>query len=97
MQVNGDINFTCTLTLQGRDIKSYLDNHYELGLVLIRGLVGGGYISNSGWTTITTIQMATDSWGTSLNSLSAAVKYGGWASAHSAGYVMINQQNIETQ
>lgn len=96
MQVNGDINFTGALTLQGRDIKQFLDNHYELGLVLIRGLVGGGYISNSGWTTITTIQMATDSWGTSANSLSAAVKYGGWASAHSAGYVMINQQNSQT-
>ena len=36
MQVNGDINFTGALTLQGRDIKQFLDSHYELGLVLVR-------------------------------------------------------------
>ena len=96
MQVNGDVNFTGTLTLQGRDIKQYLDNHYELGLVLIRGLVGGGYISNSGWNTLTTISMATDAWATSSSTLTASVKYGGWASAHSSGYVMINQQNSQT-
>ena len=96
MQVNGDINFTGTLTLQGRDIKQFLDNHYELGLVLIRGLIGGGYVGASIYSNLTTIQMATDSWGTSANSLTQGVKYGGWASAHSNGYVFLNQQDNRT-
>jgi len=96
MQVNGDINFTGALTLQGRDIKQFLDNHYELGLVLIRGLIGGGYVGASIYSNLTTIQMATDSWGTSANSLTQGVKYGGWASAHSNGYVFLNQQDSRT-
>ena len=88
MQVNGDINFTGNLTLQGRDIKSILDNHYELGLVLVRGLIGGGYVGSSIWNNITLLPYATDSWATSSNTLTFTTKYGGWASAHAFGYVM---------
>jgi hypothetical protein len=88
MQVNGDINFTGTLTLQGRDIKSVLDNHYELGLILVRGLIGGGYVGASVWSTLTLLSYSTDAWATSANSLTFSTNYGGWASAHTAGYVM---------
>ena len=88
MQVNGDINFTGTLTLQGRDIKAYMDNHYELGLVLVRGLIGGGYVGSSVWNTLTRLPYATDAWATSSNTLTFTTNYGGWASAHNYGYVM---------
>ena len=87
MKVNGDINFTGNLTLQGRDIKSVLDSHYELGLVLIRGLIGGGYVGASVWNTLTLLSYATDAWATSASVLSFTTKYGGWASAHTFGYV----------
>lgn len=87
MQVNGDINYTGTLTLQGRDIKQFLDNHYELGLILIRGLIGGGYVGSSVWTNITLLSYATDAWATSAKTLTFATNYGGWASAHNYGYV----------
>jgi hypothetical protein len=88
MQVNGDINFTGTLTVQGRDIKSVLDNHYELGLILVRGLIGGGYVGSSVWSTLTLLSYATDAWATSANALTFSTNYGGWASAHAFGYVM---------
>ena len=71
MQVNGDINFTGTLTVQGRDIKTLLDNHYELGLVLTRGLIGGGYIGGTIYNTLTTIKYTTDAWSTSANTLTS--------------------------
>ena len=87
MKVNGDINFTGNLTLQGRDIKSVLDSHYELGLVLIRGLIGGGYVGSSVWNTLTLLSYATDAWATSASILSFTTNYGGWASAHTFGYV----------
>lgn len=93
MQVNGNINFTGNLTVQGRNIKTLRDDHYELGLMLIRGLIGGGYINSSVWTTITTLKFATDAWGTSSNSINYATKYGGWASAHTHGYVFLNNAN----
>ena len=96
MQVNGDINFTGTLTAQGRDIKTLLDGHYELGLILIRGVIGGGYIGGSIYNTLTTIRYSTDAWLTSASTLSQGVKYGGWASAHTAGYVFLNQQDSRT-
>lgn len=93
MQVNGDINFTGALTLQGRDIKSVLDNHYELGLVLVRGLIGGGYIGSSIWNTITRLNYSNDSWSTSSSTLTFTTKYGGWASAHTFGYIMQGSSN----
>jgi hypothetical protein len=93
MKVNGNINFTGNLTVQGRDIKTLRDDHYELGLILIRGLLGGGYIGGSVWTTITTLKFATDAWGTSANSINYPNKYGGWASAHTHGYFFLNGQN----
>jgi hypothetical protein len=88
MQVNGNVNFTGTLTVQGRDIKTLNDDHYELGLILIRGLIGGGYIGASIWNTITTLKYMTDTWGTSPSALTFVNYYGGWASSHVAGYVM---------
>jgi hypothetical protein len=88
MQVNGDINFTGALTVQGRDIKTILDNHYELGLILVRGLIGGGYVGSSVWNTLTLLSYATDAWATSANALTFTTNYGGWASAHAFGYVM---------
>jgi hypothetical protein len=33
MQVNGNVNFTGTLTVQGRDIKTLNEDHNELGLI----------------------------------------------------------------
>jgi hypothetical protein len=96
MQVNGDVNFTGTLSIEGRDIKQYLDNHYELGLILIRGLIGGGYIGGTIYDTITTLKYSTDAWATSASVLTQGVKYGGWASAHTAGYVLLNQQDGRT-
>jgi len=93
MKVNGNINFTGNLTVQGRDIKTLRDDHYELGLILIRGLIGGGYIGSSVWTAITTLKYATDAWGTSSSTLSYPNKYGGWASAHTHGYYFLNNQN----
>ena len=100
MKINGDVNYTGTLKLQGRDVKQYLDNHYELGMILIRGVIGGGYIGGSIYNTLTTIRYSTDAWLTSASTLSSncggGVKYGGWASAHTAGYVMKNQQNSGT-
>lgn len=96
MQVNGDINFTGTLTVQGRDIKTLLDNHYELGQILVKGIIGGGYIGSSIYNTLTRLAYATDAWSTSTSTLTQGVKYGGWASAHTAGYVFLNQQNSQT-
>lgn len=88
MQVNGNVNFTGTLTVQGRDIKTLNDDHYELGLILIRGLIGGGYVGGSVWNTFTTLKYMTDTWGTSPSTLTFSTNYGGWASSHVAGYVM---------
>lgn len=93
MKVNGNINFTGSLTLQGRDIKTLRDDHYELGLILIRGIIGGGYLGGGGYVDITTLKYATDAWGTSATTLSYPNKYGGWASAHTHGYFLLNNQN----
>ena len=93
MKVNGNINFTGSLTLQGRDIKTLRDDHYELALILIRGLMGGGYLGGSGYRDITTIKFANDTWGTSPTLLNYDNKYGGWASAHVYGYFLLNNAN----
>jgi len=93
MKVNGNINFTGNLTLQGRDIMTLRDDRYELALILIRGLMGGGYLGGSGFIDITTIKFATDAWGTSATTLGYQNKYGGWASAHTHGYFLLNNQN----
>jgi hypothetical protein len=93
MQVNNNLSFTGNLRVGGRDITSLIDDTYENGLILIRGLIGGGYVGGTINTAITTLKYPTDSWGTSGVSLTQATKYGGWASAHTAGYVMLNTQD----
>jgi hypothetical protein len=93
MQVNNPVSFTGNLRVGGRDITSLMDDTYETGLTLIRGLIGGGYVGGSINTAITTLKYPTDTWGTSSATLTQATKYGGWASAHTAGYVYLNTQD----
>lgn len=93
MQVNNPVSFTGNLRVGGRDITSLMDDTYETGLTLIRGLIGGGYVGGVINTAITTLKYPTDSWGTSGAVLTQATKYGGWASAHTNGYVMLNTQD----
>jgi hypothetical protein len=93
MQVNNSFSFTGNLRVGGRDITSLIDDTYENGQILIRGLIGGGYVSSSIWTTITTLKYPTDTWGTSSSSITQATKYGGWASSTTNGYVFLNTQN----
>jgi len=93
MQVNNNISFTGNLRVGDRDITSLIDDTYENGLILIRGLIGGGYVGGVINTAITTLKYPTDTWGTSGAVITQATKYGGWASAHTAGYVMLNTQD----
>ena len=93
MQVNNPVSFTGNLLVGGRDITSLMDDTYETGLNLIRGLIGGGYVGGAINTAITTLKYPTDTWGTSAGVLTQATKYGGWASSHTNGYVMLNTQD----
>lgn len=88
MKVNGNINFTGDFTVQGRPVTGILDDHYELGLILIRGLIGGGYIGGSVWSNITSLKYSTDTWGTLPTNMSFTTNYGAWASSHQYGYIM---------
>ena len=66
----------------------YIADDYPNGLTLTKGYIGGGYISNAGWTVVTTIQNSTDAWGTSANaSLGTALRYCAWSSSHVNGYM----------
>jgi hypothetical protein len=93
MQVNNNLTFTGTLSVGNRDLTSLIDDTYLNGLILIRGLIGGGYVGGTINTAITTLKYPTDSWGTSSSTITQADKYGGWASAHQNGYVFLNTQN----
>ena len=90
MIINGGLNFTGTMKYNGSALNlEYIADDYRNGLTLTKGYIGGGYISNAGWTVVTTIQNSTDTWGTSANAnLSTAFRYGAWASSHINGYVM---------
>jgi hypothetical protein len=93
MVVNGDISITNALLQNNRNIFGFETESYLYGLNLIRGLIGGGYQGNAGWTQVTKIQFATDSWGTQSATLNHTTKYGGWASALTNGYVFENDQS----
>lgn len=90
MRVYGTLNFTGTMQYQGSTLNlEYIADDYKHGLNLTKGYIGGGYIGGSIWTTVTTIQNSTDTWGTSANAtLDYAFKYGGWASSHINGYIL---------
>ena len=79
MKVYGQINYTGTMKYQGSTLNlEYIVDDYRHGLTLTKGYIGGGYISNAGWTVVTTIQNATDAWGTSANAaLGSPYRYGG--------------------
>jgi hypothetical protein len=99
MKVYGQINYTGTMKYQGSTLNlEYVVDDYRHGLTLTKGYIGGGYISNAGWTNVTTIQNATDAWGTSANaSLRAALRYGGWFSSHVNGYMTWCDGNLFNQ
>lgn len=99
MKVYGTINYTGTMKYQGSTLNlEYVADDYRHGLTLTKGYIGGGYISNAGWTVVTTIQNSTDSWGTSTNaSLRAALRYGGWFSSHVNGYMLWSDGNLFNQ
>ena len=90
MKVYGQINYTGTMKYQGSALNlEYVVDDYKHGLTLTKGYIGGGYIGSSVWTVVTTIQNATDAWGTSANaSLRQGLYYGGWASSHVNGYLI---------
>jgi len=89
MKVYGQINYTGTMKYNGSDLNlEYITDDYKNGLSLTKGYIGGGYISSSVWSVVTTIQNSTDTWGTSANaSLRSGLYYGGWASSHTNGYM----------
>ena len=87
MKVYGQINYTGTMKYQGSTLNlEYIVDDYRHGLTLTKGYIGGGYISNAGWTVVTTIQNATDAWGTSATAaLGNPYRYGGSSSSHING------------
>ena len=89
MKVYGQINYTGTMKYNGSALNlEYIADDYKNGLSLTKGYIGGGYVGSSVWSVVTTIQNATDAWGTSANaSLRSALYYGGWASSHTNGYM----------
>lgn len=99
MKVYGKINYTGTMKYQGSALSlEYITDDYKHGLSLTKGYIGGGYISNAGWTNVTTIQNATDAWGTSANaSLRTNLRYGSWASSHINGYMLWADGNLFNQ
>jgi len=90
MKVYGRINYTGTMKYNGSALNlEYIADDYKNGLTLTKGYIGGGYVSSSVWTVVTTIQNSTDAWGTSANaSLRSGLYYGGWASSHINGYLL---------
>lgn len=86
MIVNGNINFTGTISKNGTVLKQVFADDYKHGLTLSKGYIGGGYVSSSVWNTITKIQNSTDAWSTASNTLPSATKYGTWSSSHLNGY-----------
>ena len=86
MIVNGNVNFTGTLTKSGTVLKLVFADDYKHGMNLNRGYIGGGYVSSSIWNTVTKIANATDSWSTAANTLPSATKYGTWSSSATNGY-----------
>lgn len=93
MQVNSNLTYNAQLKVKGFDIEAAFDDRYVNGVNLIRGLIGGGYIGASIWSTVTTLNYGTDSWGTSAATIHRVTKYGGWASAHTNGYFFLNAQD----
>ena len=94
MKVYGQINYTGTMKYQGSTLNlEYIVDDYRHGLTLTKGYIGGGYISNAGWTVVTTIQNATDAWGTSATAaLGNPYRYGGSSSSHINGYLHYSNQ-----
>jgi hypothetical protein len=90
MKVYGRIDYTGTMQYQGATLNlEYIVDDYKQGLSLTKGYIGGGYISNAGWTVVTTIQNATDTYGTSANAnLVSPHRYGGYFSSHINGYIL---------
>jgi hypothetical protein len=90
MKVYGTIDFTGTMFYNGSPLADeYISDTYKHGLSLTKGYIGGGYISNAGWTVVTTIQNSTDTWGTSANAnLVTPHRYGGYFSSHINGYIL---------
>jgi hypothetical protein len=90
MKVYGTIDFTGTMSYNGSVLNDeYIADTYKHGLSLTKGYIGGGYISNAGWTVVTTIQNSTDTWGTSANAnLVTPHRYGGYFSSHINGYIL---------
>jgi hypothetical protein len=90
MIINGGLIFTGTMSYNGSQLNlEYIADDYRNGLTLTKGYIGGGYISNAGWTVVTTIQNATDAWGTSSNAaLGTAHRYGNAFSSHINGYIL---------
>ena len=82
-----------SLRHNNREVFGYLQDSYKFSLNLIRGFIGGGYIGGTLYNQVTMIAYATDAWSTMSNSLNSVVKYGGWASALTNGYVFHNIQN----
>jgi hypothetical protein len=90
MIINGGLNFTGTMKYNGSQLNlEYIADDYRNGLTLTKGYIGGGYISNAGWTVVTTIQNSTDTWGTSANAaLGTPHRYGATFSSHINGYIL---------
>lgn len=89
MEINGSLDFTGSLFKGATNVtqRLKLSDTYQWGLDLTRGYIGGGYISNAGWTVVTTIQNRTDTWGTSPHAtLSRPFRYGGYASFITKGF-----------
>lgn len=95
MKVYGQLIYTGTILYQGTPLNlEYIPDTYKHGLSLTRGYIGGGYINNAGWTVVTTIQNATDSWGTSANAnLVTPHRYGSHFSSHINGYILWGDWN----
>lgn len=77
----------------GREVFNYLTDDYKFSLNLIRGFIGGGYIGGTLYNQVTKIDYSTDTWSTMAQRMNQTVKYGGWASALTNGYVYHNQRN----
>ena len=96
MIVNGNLNFTGTLTKAGTVLKMVFADDYKHGLTLSKGYIGGGYVSSSVWNTVTKIANATDAWSTASNTLPSATKYGTWSSSAYNGYCGYAQRDTNT-
>jgi len=73
-----------------RAVYSFEKDMYRFGLTLIRGWIGGGYVSSTHYNTLDAIAYSNDTWTTNPSNLNYQTWYGTGLSALTNGYVNHN-------